>query len=49
MENPEKLAIKGTQDEENTTQYVPWTPLHASKHKQSIKKKPMSPPTNNWG
>ena len=35
MDNPEKLATQGTQDEDkqnkNTTQYE-WTPLYANKH-----------------
>ena len=37
MDNPEKLAIEDTQDEEkqnkNTTQYVLDTTLYANKHK----------------
>ena len=36
MNNPEKLATQGTQDEDkqnkNTRHYV-WTPLYANKHK----------------
>jgi len=34
-DNPEKLATKGTQDEEKkpTQHNMRWTPLHANKHK----------------
>ena len=46
IDNPEKLAIYGTQDEEkqnkNTTQYMSDTTIHKQR------KQDMSPPTNNW-
>jgi hypothetical protein len=37
MDNPEKLAIQGTQDEGKNkakTQRICWTPLYANKHKR---------------
>jgi len=50
MDNPEKLATLGTQDEENqiknTTQRVMDTTIH--KQTQIMLKKDISPPTNNW-
>ena len=51
MDNPEKLAIQSTQDEEkqnkNTTQYnMCWIQQCGNKHIQL--KYEMSPHTNNW-
>ena len=45
MDNPEKLATYGTQDEQKTQFNMYLIPLYANKHNQ--REEDMRPPTNN--